>query len=128
MIGIRDSNPKQIIPTDLSWLGRQPENNNRTTQAIMQQRKQIGENFSEGCFILVGVERCQRACTHPANVFFSIYSLSSLQESAVSEADIGVPLPGQPLHRYSTSVLPQLIIHKAFFLESVALVKMELHL
>lgn len=28
MTGKRDFNPKQIIPTDLSWLGRVPDNNN----------------------------------------------------------------------------------------------------
>lgn len=47
MIGIRDSNPKQISPTGLSQLGRKPENNNGFTQATMLQRKQIWENISE---------------------------------------------------------------------------------
>lgn len=34
MLGIRDSNPKQISPTGSSQLGRKPENNNQSTQAL----------------------------------------------------------------------------------------------
>lgn len=75
MIGIRDSNPKQISPTGSSWLGREPENDNGSTQAAMLQRKQIGENVSEGYFVLVrGGAMSKNMHTSHQYTFLSVYS------------------------------------------------------
>lgn len=134
MIGIRDSNPKQISPTGSSWLGREPEHNNGSTQAVMLQKKQIEENVSEGDFVLAGVERRQRTCTHPTSICFSPsilfltllhYSFSkniSLPDTAKQEPHVCRYLASL-LKGYSTSILLQLIIHKASFSERVIIVK-----
>lgn len=82
MIGIRDSNPKQISPTGSSWLGRKPENNNGSSQAVMLHRKQteqIEDNVSEGYFVLVS-ERVMSKSILPLYVslylFFFSYSFT----------------------------------------------------
>lgn len=94
MIGIRDSNPKQISPTGSSWLGRKPANNNGSSRAVMLHRKQtelIEDNVSEGYFALVSEESDVKE--HPTNICFLssiIYSphllLQFVQRSARTSA------------------------------------------
>lgn len=129
MIGIRDSNPKQISPTGMSWLGRKPENNNGSSQAVMLHRKpteQIEDNVSEGYFVLVSEESDVKE--HPTNIcfpsssFFSHILLQFVQWSARTSAFLTRQSRYHMRHfltgllkRYSTQVLLKLIIHQASF-------------